>query len=115
MRKIQRQVYLSVIQPPSVGPIDGAHIAVTPYTENASPLFSGGNVSARIAWAIGCRPPPPAPRITRDSRRMPSDGAMPQKSELTVNNEMQIRKNRLRPITNTSQPVIGSTIAFETR
>src|ERR1700733_4897744 len=46
---------------------------------------------------------------------MASDGAMPQNSELTVNNEMQMRKNRLRPITDTSQPVIGSTIAFETR
>src|ERR1700727_3157261 len=46
---------------------------------------------------------------------MASDGAMPQKSELTVNNEMQMRKNRLRPISETSQPVIGSTIAFETR
>src|ERR1700722_2911185 len=46
---------------------------------------------------------------------MASDGAMPQKSELTVNNEMQMRKNRLRPITDTSQPVIGSTIAFDTR
>src|ERR1700724_2668661 len=46
---------------------------------------------------------------------MPSEGAIPQKSELTVNNEMQMRKNRLRPTSDTSQPVIGSTIALETR
>src|ERR1700722_6619313 len=40
---------------------------------------------------------------------------MPQSSELTVNKAMHMRKNRFRPISDTSQPVIGRTIAFETK
>jgi len=42
-------------------------------------------------------------------------GATPQNSELTVNSEMQMRKNLLRPTSDTSHPVIGRTIAFDTR
>ena len=67
-----------MIQPPSVGPIEGAKIAVTPYKEKASPRRRGGKVSARMACAIGCRPPPPPPWITRAISKTPRLGAMPQ-------------------------------------
>src|SRR5579862_1623058 len=93
----------------------GAMIAVIPYAANASPRFSGGNVSARIACAIGCNPPPPAPCITRKRRRKPRLGAKPHSSELTVKMARQLMKNRLRPSAPASQPVIGRMIAFETK
>src|SRR5579875_2622985 len=95
--------------------MEGATTAVTPYTENARPLFSGGNVSARIAWAMGCRPPPPTPWMTRDISRIAKLGAIPQNSELNVNRETQIRKKRFRPSRETNQPVIGHTTAYEIR
>ena len=40
---------------------------------------------------------------------------MPQSKELAVNMNRQIVKKRLRPIAPASQPLIGRTIAFETR
>src|ERR1700720_2402457 len=40
---------------------------------------------------------------------------MPHNNELKVKREIQMRKTRFRPISDTSQPVIGRTIAFETR
>jgi hypothetical protein len=88
---------------------------VTPKTAKATPRFSGGNVSARIAWAIGWSPPPPAPCRTRKKMIAPRLGASPQSRELSVNAERQAMKNRLRPKTPANQPVIGSTIAFDTR
>ena len=45
----------------------------------------------------------------------PRLGAIPQKRELTVKMKRHIMKSRLRPTTVTSQPLIGKTIAFETR
>src|SRR5579872_1660948 len=79
------------------------------------PRFCGGKLSARMACAIGCRPPPPAPCITRKRIRTLSVGAMPQSSELIVNRVMHSIKKRLRPNTPASHPLIGRTIAFETR
>src|ERR1700749_4909127 len=40
---------------------------------------------------------------------------MPQKSELMVKITMQVMKNRLRPNMLTSQPLIGKTMALDTR
>jgi hypothetical protein len=88
---------------------------VTPKIEKATPRFSGGNVSARIAWAIGCSPPPPAPCSTRKRMIALRLGAIPQSSELTVKAARQAKKKRLRPKTLANQPVMGSTIALETR
>src|SRR5579872_3097376 len=79
------------------------------------PRFCGGKLSARMACAIGCRPPPPAPCITRKRIRTLSVGAIPQSSELIVNRVMHSIKKRLRPNTPASHPLIGRTIAFETR
>src|SRR5208282_1725828 len=93
----------------------GAMMAVMPYNANAKPLCCGGKVSARMACAMGCSPPPPAPCNTRKRRRNPRLGAMPQSKELTVNTVKQAMKNRFRPSVPASQPLIGKIIAFETR
>src|ERR1700720_4437135 len=53
--------------------------------------------------------------MTRAISRNPRLQATPQSSELSVNKAMQIMKNRLRPNIPTNQPLIGSTIAFDTR
>jgi hypothetical protein len=53
--------------------------------------------------------------MTRARRRNGSVGAMPQSNELIVNNRMQMRKNRFRPISDTNHPVMGRMMAFETR
>src|ERR1700733_11635841 len=53
--------------------------------------------------------------MTRASNRNGKLGAIPQSNEETVNITIQIRKNRLRPMTEVSHPVIGKTMAFDTR
>ena len=46
---------------------------------------------------------------------MPRSAASPQSVEASVNRTMQPIRNRLRPKKLLSQPVIGSTMALETR
>src|SRR5215831_2000996 len=64
---------------------------------------------------MGCSPPPPRPCSTRNKRRRPRLGAIPHSKELKVKNPMQDMKNRLRPTTPAIQPLIGRTIALDTR
>src|SRR5580704_2442431 len=90
-------------------------MAVMPYRANAKPRWCGGKVSARIACAIGCSPPPPAPWSTRKRRRKPRLGAKPQSRELTVKIPKQVMKKRFRPKVLANQPLMGRMIAFETR
>src|SRR5580692_7583798 len=90
-------------------------IAVMPYSANANPRCCGGNVSARMACAIGCSPPPPTPCNTRKSRRTSRLGAKPQSKELMVKIPKQAMKKRFRPKAPASQPLMGRMIAFETR
>src|SRR6202046_3285757 len=93
----------------------GAMIAVIPYSANASPRFCGGNVSARMACAMGWSPPPPAPWITRKRSSMFRLAALPQRTEATVNMKMQTMKKRFRPKRLASQPLIGRTMALDTK
>src|SRR5215831_9309540 len=86
-----------------------------PYSAKASPRFSGGNVSARIACAIGCSPPPPRPCSTRNRRSNPRLGAIPHSNELNVKKAIHAMKNRFRPTTPAIHPLIGKTMALETR
>ena len=90
-------------------------MVVIPYSEKASPRFSGAKLSPRMDCAIGCKPPPNAPCMTRNRSRNPRLGAMPQRKELAVKNVMQIKKKRFRPSDATSHPLSGRTIALETK
>ena len=49
----------------------GATTTAMPYTAKAMPRFAGGNVSARMACSLGCKPPPPAPCRMRKKTSMP--------------------------------------------
>src|SRR5262245_5074490 len=51
----------------------------------------------------------------RMATRNSSDGAMPERNELTVKRTVQIRKNRRRPKRAESQPVAGMTMALAAR
>src|SRR2546422_4539201 len=51
----------------------------------------------------------------RIATRNSSDGAIPERNELTVKRTVQIRKNRRRPNRAESQPVAGMTMAFAAR
>ncbi len=53
MKKIQRQLELSVMIPPSVGPRIGATIVAMAVTPNAAPRLAGGKVSRMIACWFG--------------------------------------------------------------
>ena len=90
MKKIQCQLKLSVIHPPSVGPIAGATTTAMPYSANACPRFSIGNVSARIACSLGASPPPPIPCRMRVNTSIGSVRANPQSIEQTVNSATQV-------------------------
>jgi hypothetical protein len=61
MKNTHRQLKLSVMNPPRVGPIAGARTTAIPYTAIAMPRLAGGNVSARMACSLGPSPPPPIP------------------------------------------------------
>src|ERR1700719_4857032 len=90
-------------------------MAVMPYKAKARPRCCGGKVSARMACAIGCNPPPRTPCSTRNKSRSPRLGARPQSKELTVKIPRQDMKKRLRPSAPASQPLMGRMMAFETR
>src|SRR5437016_14291509 len=51
----------------------------------------------------------------RIATRNSSDGAIPERNELTVKRTVQIRKKRGRPNRAESQPVAGRTMAFAAR
>ena len=77
MKKIQRQDHVSVIQPPSVGPMMGA--AMMPRVQNAIalPCSLPGNSSSSTACESGCKHPPVAPCRTRKTMSMGRLGASP--------------------------------------
>ena len=68
----------------------GAKTTAIAYTEKPMPRFSGGKASARIAWALGCRPPPPKPCNTRKQISSGRLGARPHRNELAVNSTTQV-------------------------
>ena len=92
MKKTQRQLKLSVIQPPMVGPNTGATTVATAVNENARPRCSGGKVSRMMDCWLGCRPPPKKPCRTRKMISCGRLAAIPQRNEQTVNAAMQITK-----------------------
>src|ERR1700693_1958502 len=58
------------------------------------PRFAGGNVSARIACSLGCKPPPPVPCNTRKKMSSGRLGASPHRKELAA---PRIQKSSSRP------------------
>ena len=81
----------------------------------AVPRLAGGKLSSKIAWASGCKAPPPAPCKTRAITRKPRLVAIPHMKEDTVKMPMQQIRNRLRPKKLANHALVGSTMALDTR
>ena len=115
IRNTQCQLMLSVMTPPSVGPMVGPMITTKPNRAKAWPRFSRGKLSTSMDCSLGARHPPPIPCRMRASTSMVRLGAKPHRKDAPVNSAMEMMKNRLRPITSAIQPDRGMTMAFATR
>ena len=85
MKKIQCQDQLSVIQPPSKGPMMGP--PRHPHAVNRgghADLLDREGFPEGLPGESGCRAPPPMPCMTRKKTRLWRFQDRPQKSELTV-------------------------------
>src|SRR5438552_12584413 len=78
----------------------------------AFPRSCGGNASSRMACESGCMTPPVRPWMIRNITSTGSDGAIPHKIDADVKPAIDKSSRRLRPNTDASQLVIGSTIAL---
>jgi hypothetical protein len=76
---------LSVIQPPSSGPITGATIVVIAQTDRAVPAFDFGKLAISSDWDSGIMGPATAPWMTRNSISMPIVGASAHRNEAATN------------------------------
>src|SRR5580658_4594263 len=92
MKKIQRQVVLSLIQPPRIGPQIGATSVVIDQMASARPRLAGGKIDSSKACEPGIIGPDTAPCRTR---KISSDGrsqAAPQRNEARVNSTTEATK-----------------------
>src|ERR1700689_3946580 len=92
MKNTHRQLKLSVIPPPTVGPSPGATTVAMAVREKARPRCAGGNVSRMIDCWFGCRPPPKNPCSTRKMISSNKLFEIPHKNEHAVNAKMQMTK-----------------------
>ena len=90
-KKIQRQLVLSRIKPPSAGPRIGASIAGTATTLITRPMRRGPAAEAIISWPTGRIRPPPTPCMTRNTISSVAEPAMPQSTEPSVNSTSEVR------------------------
>ncbi len=96
-KKIQFQLRLSTIRPPTSGPIASA-IAETPaQMPIAWPRSRGGNVAVMIESDAGFINAAPTPWTARAPMRKPALGANPQASDESVKIAIPTMKIRLRP------------------
>src|SRR6185312_5017072 len=107
MKNTQRQLQLSVNQPPRAGPTIGPIITPIPQTAIAEPCFSGGLISSSTACDNGTRAAPHNPWISRASTISPSVPATPHSTEASVKPEIENRNTCLSPKRSVSQPVSG--------
>src|SRR5215472_2270177 len=92
MKKIQRQVVLSLIQPPRIGPQIGATSVVIDQIASASPRLVGLKIEISSACEPGIIGPETAPCTTR---KISSEGrfhATPQRNEARVNSTTETAK-----------------------
>ena len=114
MKNTQRQLRLSVSQPPRAGPSMGPSTAPAPQTAMAWPCFSGGLMSSRTAWDNGISAAPNTPCNRRNSTISTRLLATPHSTEAAVKPAIEIRNTILRPILSARKPVSGVMIAAET-
>src|SRR5271163_4893807 len=84
MKKIQRQVVLSLIQPPRIGPQIGATSVVIDQIASASPRRNGGKIDSSSACEPGIIGPDTAPCRMRNASSEGRSHAIPHRNEATV-------------------------------
>src|SRR3984957_6563899 len=92
MKKIQRQVVLSLIQPPRIGPQIGATKVVIDQIANANPRRYGGKIDSSSACEPGIIGPETPPWTMRKNSSEGRSQAMPQRNEATVNKATETAK-----------------------
>src|SRR6185437_5763946 len=107
MKNTQRQLQLSVSQPPRAGPTIGPIMTPTPQTAIADPCFSGGLISNSTACDRGTSAAPHNPWSKRASTICASDPAIPQSTEASVNPAMENRNTCFIPKRSVSHPDSG--------
>ena len=90
-KKIQRQLALSRIRPPIVGPRIGASIAGTATMLMTRPMRLGPATSAIISWPIGRIMPPPTPWMTRKTISCVVELASPHSTDPAVKSTSESR------------------------
>src|ERR1700722_13978791 len=113
MKKIQRQVMLSEIQPPRIGPQIGATSVVIDQIASANPRRAGGNTEISSACEPGIIGPETAPCRTRNSTSEGRAHAVPQRNEATVKAATDTAKVFTTPKRPMSQPVSGTEAPFD--
>src|SRR5271154_2981541 len=97
MKKIQRQVVLSEIQPPRIGPQIGATSVVIDQIASASPRRNGGKIESSSACEPGIIGPETPPCRMRNASRDGRSHAMPHRKEAAVNKATETAKVRTTP------------------
>src|SRR5476649_567499 len=92
MKKIQRQVVLSLIQPPRIGPQIGATSVVIDQIASARPRRNGGKIDSSSACEPGIIGPETAPCRMRNSSSEGRSQAMPHRKEATVKSATEAAK-----------------------
>src|SRR5277367_6452809 len=85
MKKIQRQVVLSEIQPPRIGPQIGATRVVIDQIVSASPRRQGGKIESSNACEPGIIGSETPPWTMRNSSSEGRSQAIPHRNEAAVN------------------------------
>ena len=114
MKNTQRQLKLSVSQPPSVGPMIGPTMMPAPQMAIAWPWRSFGLMSSRKVCDNGTIAAPNTPCSRRNSTMLSRLHARPQAMEVTTKPTTEVRNSSLRPTRSDSQPVTGVMIAAAT-
>src|SRR6185503_3628380 len=96
-RNTQRQLKLSVSQPPSTGPRIGPIITPIPNIAMARGWFCGGLMSNITAWAIGTRKAPDTPWIARKATICGRSWAMAHSTEAAVKAITEPMNRKRRP------------------
>jgi hypothetical protein len=110
----QRQLKLSVSQPPITGPKIGPIMIPPPNSAIAWAWRSGGLMSNIVACASGTRNAPVIPWSNRNSTISGRLVAAAHSKDATVKPNTAISSSFLRPMRSASQPLIGIAIAAAT-
>jgi hypothetical protein len=103
-RKIARQPSEAIRMPPSEGPSAVPIADMVPINPMARPVRSFGTVSPTIASASAIMTAAPRPCAALPASSSQSVGAMPHRSEASVNSTIPASSSRRRPMMSPSRP-----------